>query len=160
MLAGIVLFSHMVRLHPRYVEGFTPAVAAMLGIGLAWAAAAATRAGRAGARCEPSAEPAPGALLVTLAIAVYYGERLLYGYAGRVVGSAGWRARRGRMRAARARARAARAAARVAGAGGRDGDGARGGAGGAAEGGLHRDHRSRQRCRPRGRAARATSSTR
>jgi hypothetical protein len=29
---------HMIRLHPRYVEGFTPAVAAMLGIGLAWAA--------------------------------------------------------------------------------------------------------------------------
>ena len=35
---GIVLFSHMARLHPRYVEGFTPAVAAMLGIGAAWAA--------------------------------------------------------------------------------------------------------------------------
>ncbi len=34
MLTGIVLFSHMIRLHPRYVEGFTPAVAAMLGIGL------------------------------------------------------------------------------------------------------------------------------
>ena len=33
MLTGIVLFSHMTRLHPRYVEGFTPAVAAMLGSG-------------------------------------------------------------------------------------------------------------------------------
>ena len=38
MLSGLVLFSHMARLHPRYVEGFTPAVAAMLGIGVAWAA--------------------------------------------------------------------------------------------------------------------------
>ena len=28
----------MIRLHPRYVEGLTPAVAAMLGIGVAWAA--------------------------------------------------------------------------------------------------------------------------
>jgi 4-amino-4-deoxy-L-arabinose transferase-like glycosyltransferase len=66
MLTGIVLFSHMVRLHPRYVEGFTPAVAAMLGIGVAWAAA---RRGRIRL-----------ALLVgTLAITVYYTERLLYG---------------------------------------------------------------------------------
>ncbi len=38
MLTGIVLFSHMARLHPRYVEGFTPVVAAMLGIGVAWSA--------------------------------------------------------------------------------------------------------------------------
>ncbi len=37
VLTGLVLFSHMARLHPRYVEGFTPAVAALLGIGLAWA---------------------------------------------------------------------------------------------------------------------------
>src|SRR6185312_1040610 len=37
LLTGVVLFSHMARLHPRYVEGFTPAVAAVLGIGLAWA---------------------------------------------------------------------------------------------------------------------------
>ena len=27
----------MIRLHPRYVEGFMPAVAALLGIGVAWA---------------------------------------------------------------------------------------------------------------------------
>jgi len=81
MLAGIVLFSHMARLHPRYVEGFTPAVAAMLGIGLAWVTA------------RPSGDPSPGAprstprservrlalLAVTLAITVYYAERLLYG---------------------------------------------------------------------------------
>ncbi len=38
MLTGIVLFSDMIRLHPRYVEGFMPAVAALLGIGVAWAA--------------------------------------------------------------------------------------------------------------------------
>ncbi len=38
LLTGIVLFSAMVRLHPRYVESFTPAVAAMYGIGVAWVA--------------------------------------------------------------------------------------------------------------------------
>jgi 4-amino-4-deoxy-L-arabinose transferase-like glycosyltransferase len=81
MLAGVVLFSHMVRLHPRYVEGFTPAAAAMLGIGLAWVLASE--------RGEPLS-PAPRAqsspasvrlalLALTLAIAVYYSERLLYG---------------------------------------------------------------------------------
>ena len=42
---GIVLFSQMARLHPRYVEGFTPAVAAMLGIGVAWAASPRGRCG-------------------------------------------------------------------------------------------------------------------
>jgi hypothetical protein len=34
----------MVRLHPRYVESFTPAVAAMYGIGVAWVAGARNRA--------------------------------------------------------------------------------------------------------------------
>jgi 4-amino-4-deoxy-L-arabinose transferase-like glycosyltransferase len=38
LLTGIVLFSAMARLHPRYVESFTPAVAAMYGIGVAWVA--------------------------------------------------------------------------------------------------------------------------
>jgi 4-amino-4-deoxy-L-arabinose transferase-like glycosyltransferase len=38
LLTGVVLFSAMVRLHPRYVESFTPAVAAMYGIGVAWVA--------------------------------------------------------------------------------------------------------------------------
>jgi 4-amino-4-deoxy-L-arabinose transferase-like glycosyltransferase len=66
MLTGIVLFSHMARLHPRYVEGFTPAVAAMLGIGVVWAA------GRAG--------PSRLAILgLGLAVSVFYSERLLYG---------------------------------------------------------------------------------
>ncbi len=43
LLTGIVLFSAMVRLHPRYVESFTPAVAAMYGIGVAWVATKGSR---------------------------------------------------------------------------------------------------------------------
>jgi 4-amino-4-deoxy-L-arabinose transferase-like glycosyltransferase len=69
MLTGIVLFSSMARLHPRYVEGFTPAVAAMLGIGAAWAA-------------SPRGRVRLVALGVTLAVTVYYVERLLYGTPG------------------------------------------------------------------------------
>ncbi len=72
MLVGIVLFSHQIRLHPRYVEGFTPAVAAMLGIGVAWAASPGGPRNLSRMRL--------GALLVTLAVIVYYSERLLYGY--------------------------------------------------------------------------------
>ncbi len=34
LATGLVLFSAMARLHPRYVESFTPAVAAMFGIGV------------------------------------------------------------------------------------------------------------------------------
>lgn len=37
LVIGIVLYSVMARLHPRYTEGFTPAVAAAAGIGFAWA---------------------------------------------------------------------------------------------------------------------------
>jgi 4-amino-4-deoxy-L-arabinose transferase-like glycosyltransferase len=66
MLTGIVLFSHMARLHPRYVEGFTPAVAAMLGIGVAWAA-------------SPRGRVRFAVLAGTLVVCVYYAERLLYG---------------------------------------------------------------------------------
>ena len=47
LLEGIVLFSAMARLHPRYTEAFMPAVAALLGIGAAWATGA--RADRAAA---------------------------------------------------------------------------------------------------------------
>jgi 4-amino-4-deoxy-L-arabinose transferase-like glycosyltransferase len=72
MLVGIALFSHQIRLHPRYVEAFTPAVAALLGIGLAWVAA--PRDERRSSRVRL------GILAVVLAIVVYYGERLLYGY--------------------------------------------------------------------------------
>jgi 4-amino-4-deoxy-L-arabinose transferase-like glycosyltransferase len=66
VLTGIVLFSEMSRLHPRYVEAFVPAVAAMLGIGAAWAASAEGRARLA-------------VLAGTMIVVVAYGERLLYG---------------------------------------------------------------------------------
>jgi 4-amino-4-deoxy-L-arabinose transferase-like glycosyltransferase len=65
-LTGIVLFSHMARLHPRYVEGFLPAVVALLGIGAAWAS-------------QPRGRLRLLVLTVALAILVVYGERLLYG---------------------------------------------------------------------------------
>jgi len=65
-LTGIVLFSYMTRLHPRYVEGLTPAVAAMTGFGVAWASKAAGRLRLA-------------LLVGTLVIVVVYAERLLYG---------------------------------------------------------------------------------
>jgi 4-amino-4-deoxy-L-arabinose transferase-like glycosyltransferase len=63
---GAVLFSHMVRLHPRYVEVFVPAVAAVLGVGAAWAASAKGRARMA-------------VLAGTMGVIVIYAERLLYG---------------------------------------------------------------------------------
>lgn len=66
LLTGLVLFSHMARLHPRYTEGFTPAVAATMGIGLAWAAT-----GRGRLRLI--------ALAVGMIAAVLYTERLMYG---------------------------------------------------------------------------------
>jgi 4-amino-4-deoxy-L-arabinose transferase-like glycosyltransferase len=66
VLTGIVLFSDMARLHPRYLEALAPAVAAMLGIGAAWAASARGRL--------------RGAVLAgTLVVVVIYTERLLYG---------------------------------------------------------------------------------
>jgi 4-amino-4-deoxy-L-arabinose transferase-like glycosyltransferase len=74
MLTGIALFSHMARLHPRYVEGFTPAVAAMLGIGIAWACAQPTDRRAATVRLA--------ILAGSLAITVLYAERLLYGLSG------------------------------------------------------------------------------
>ncbi|MGH2851733.1 MAG: glycosyltransferase family 39 protein [Solirubrobacteraceae bacterium] len=37
LVIGFVLYTVMARLHPRYTEGFTPAVAAAAGIGAAWA---------------------------------------------------------------------------------------------------------------------------
>jgi 4-amino-4-deoxy-L-arabinose transferase-like glycosyltransferase len=71
MLTGLVLFSHMARLHPRYVEGFTPAVAAMLGIGVAWALATPANRRDAGVRLA--------ILAGSLAVSVFYAERLMYG---------------------------------------------------------------------------------
>jgi 4-amino-4-deoxy-L-arabinose transferase-like glycosyltransferase len=69
MLTGIVLFSDMARLHPRYVEGFVPAVAAMLGVGAAWAA-------------SPKGRLRMAVLSATMVILVIYGERLMYGTPG------------------------------------------------------------------------------
>ncbi len=69
LLTGIVLFSHMARLHPRYVEGLVPAVTATLGIGLAWATSSSGRARLI-------------ALIIGMAALVYYGERILYGRPG------------------------------------------------------------------------------
>jgi 4-amino-4-deoxy-L-arabinose transferase-like glycosyltransferase len=66
LLTGIVLFSHMARLHPRYVEGLVPAVAATLGIGAAWASEAHGRARLV-------------VLALSLAVVVFYAERLLFG---------------------------------------------------------------------------------
>ena len=74
-LTGIVLFSDMIRLHPRYVEGLVPAVAALLGIGVAWAGSLAAR-GRTENRVRLIG------LIVALAATVYYVERLLYGRPG------------------------------------------------------------------------------
>jgi hypothetical protein len=66
LLTGIALFSDMSRLHPRYTEALTPAVAATLGVGLAWATA---RRGRGRLL----------ALSVTLLVVALYAERLLFG---------------------------------------------------------------------------------
>jgi 4-amino-4-deoxy-L-arabinose transferase-like glycosyltransferase len=68
LAAGTVLFSGMARLHPRYVEGFTPAVAAGLGIGLAWLTA--------GERSSRGRVALLGAGLLVLTV---YAARLLYG---------------------------------------------------------------------------------
>jgi 4-amino-4-deoxy-L-arabinose transferase-like glycosyltransferase len=73
-LTGIALFSDMTRLHPRYVESFVPAVAALLGIGVAWACAIDRRSAYSRARLI--------ALVVALVVSVYYVERLLYGRTG------------------------------------------------------------------------------
>jgi 4-amino-4-deoxy-L-arabinose transferase-like glycosyltransferase len=66
LLTGIVLFSHMARLHPRYVEGLVPAVAATLGIGIAWAS-------------QPRGLLRPVVLVLALLASVYYAERLMFG---------------------------------------------------------------------------------
>ncbi len=66
LASGIVLFSAMVRLHPRYVESFVPAVVAMYGIGVALVAgtlAAAARPARGGERLRGALAVALTALL-------------------------------------------------------------------------------------------------
>ncbi len=44
LVEGTLLFTVMARLHPRYVEAFTPAVAAAAGVGLVWAVGESRRA--------------------------------------------------------------------------------------------------------------------
>ncbi len=84
-LTGIVLFSEMIRLHPRYVEGFLPAVAALLGIGVAWACSIGTRP-RARAPRARAAALENDIRLIALGIAllatVVYVELLEYGRTG------------------------------------------------------------------------------
>ncbi len=69
LLTGIVLFSEQARLHPRYVDAFTPAVAAVLGIGIAWAT-------------EQGHPRRLAWLAAAVAILVIYAERLTYGTIG------------------------------------------------------------------------------
>ncbi len=66
LITGIALFSDMSRLHPRYTEAFTPAVAGTLGIGLAWAS-------------ERRGRDRTLMLSVTLLAVALYAERLLFG---------------------------------------------------------------------------------
>jgi 4-amino-4-deoxy-L-arabinose transferase-like glycosyltransferase len=66
LITGIALFSDMSRLHPRYTEAFTPAVAGTLGIGLAWAS-------------ERRGRDRTIMLSVTLLAVALYAERLLFG---------------------------------------------------------------------------------
>jgi len=66
LLTGLVLFSQMLRLHPRYTEGFTPAVAALVGIGVAWAT-------------QPRGRVRLLVLAAALAVMVGYAAHLLYG---------------------------------------------------------------------------------
>jgi hypothetical protein len=65
-LTGILLFSEMARLHPRCVEVFVPAVAAMLGIGAAWATL-------------PEGRFRLAVLVVALGGMIIYAEHLVYG---------------------------------------------------------------------------------
>ena len=66
LLTGIALFNDMSRLHPRYTEAFTPAVAGTLGIGLAWAS-------------ERRGRDRLLTLSATLLVVALYAERLLFG---------------------------------------------------------------------------------
>ena len=80
-LTGVVLFSDMVRLHPRYVEAFTPAVTVLLGIGVAWSAGAGASSARAAEERDRlgGERVRVGVLTVALIVCVYYVERLEYG---------------------------------------------------------------------------------
>jgi 4-amino-4-deoxy-L-arabinose transferase-like glycosyltransferase len=66
LIAGIALFSHMARLHPRYVETFVPAVALTLGAGVAWA-------------CSSRGRTQMAVLAAALVLLMVYAAHLLYG---------------------------------------------------------------------------------
>jgi len=66
LITGLVLFSQMLRLHPRYTEGFTPAVAALVGIGIAWAT-------------QPRGRIRLAIFALAMAIMLAYAAHLLYG---------------------------------------------------------------------------------
>ncbi|MDE3069278.1 MAG: glycosyltransferase family 39 protein [Acidobacteriota bacterium] len=78
---GIVLFSAMARLHPRYTEAFLPAVAGMLGIGAAWATGPSGTA-RAIHAIRGEGPARRLILLLTAGAMIGYGEHLLYGTPG------------------------------------------------------------------------------
>lgn len=79
-LTGTVLFSDMIRLHPRYVEGFLPAVAALLGVGVAWACSFGARPRDRTVALEDDAR----LILIGIALAttVVYVDLLEYGRTG------------------------------------------------------------------------------
>ncbi|MHB8491369.1 MAG: glycosyltransferase family 39 protein [Solirubrobacteraceae bacterium] len=83
LVEGIVLFSAMARLHPRYTEAFLPAVAAMLGVGAAWATGGLTGAARGAPQRSRTARAEPAARMLALAVGtvtlVAYAAHLLYG---------------------------------------------------------------------------------
>ena len=66
VITGLVLFSQMLRLHPRYSEGFTPAVAALVGIGIAWAT-------------QPRGRIRLAIFALAVAVMLAYAAYLLYG---------------------------------------------------------------------------------
>jgi 4-amino-4-deoxy-L-arabinose transferase-like glycosyltransferase len=70
LATGLVLFSAMTRLHPRYVEGFTPAVAALFGIGVAMLARASARTRGVRIACGALALGLLAALAVPLSASV------------------------------------------------------------------------------------------
>ncbi len=84
-LTGVVLFSEMIRLHPRYVEGFLPTVAALLGIGVTWACSIGVGPRERTTRARGAALQDDVRLIslgVALIIAVVYVELLEYGRTG------------------------------------------------------------------------------
>ena len=129
LVIGVVLYSVMARLHPRYTEGFTPAVAAVAGIGVAWA-------------LRDGLWQRLFTLVAALALALY-GRYLLGASAADLAAD---RDRRDHRGGSAARAPRARGASRCVGARPRPRD-----PGAAAAGGRERDPQRRVRQRAHGR---------